>query len=99
MSEKAPGLEKYIPTRLEWLALQLNSLFRRDEIAQDRFSIYYTPGIDGESIYMRVNYFDDVDKKFMDEWIRTSKTALLTTIKNYGWSSWIKVEVVVEGIK
>ena len=26
MSEKAPGFEKYTPTRLDWLAVQLNSI-------------------------------------------------------------------------
>ena len=99
MSEKAAGLEKYIPTRLEWLALQLNDLFRRDDIVQDRFSIYYAPGIDGESIHVRVNYFDDVDKEIMNEWINRSKISVLTMAKLYGWSSWIKVEVDVEAVK
>ena len=99
MSKKAPGFEQYIPTRLEWFALQLNALFRRDNITQDKFSIYYAPGINGESIHMRVNYFHDVDKAIMDEWIKTSKAAVLTMIENYGWSSWIKVEVDVEAIK
>ena len=99
MSAKAPGLEKYVPTRLEWLALQLNDLFRRDEIAQDKFSIYYAPGIDGESIRVRVNYFDDVDKEIMNEWISRSKASVLTMAELYGWSSWIKVEVDVEALK
>jgi hypothetical protein len=26
MSEKAPGFEKYTPTRLDWLAVQLNGV-------------------------------------------------------------------------
>ncbi len=99
MSEKAPGLERYIPNRLEWLALQLNDLFQRDDIVQDKFSGYYFPGIDGESICLRVSHFDDVDKEIMDEWISRSKTYVLAMAEFYGWSSWIKVEVVVEAIK
>ena len=99
MAEKAPGLEKYTPTRLEWLALQLNDLFRRDDVAQDRFSIYYTPGIDGESIRVQVIYFDNVDKEIMDMWISRSKTYALKMAEFYGWSSWIKVEVDIEALK
>lgn len=99
MSAKAPGLEKYIPTRLEWLALQLNDLFQRDDITQDKFSIYYAPGIDGESIRVQVNYFDDVDKEIMDMWISRSKTSALKMAELYGWSSWIKVEVDIEALK
>ena len=99
MSAKAPGLEKYIPTRLEWLALQLNDLFQRDDVAQDKFSNYYAPGIDGESIHVRVSYFDGVDKEIMNEWINRSKASVLTMAKLYGWSSWVKVEVDVEAIK
>ena len=98
MSAKAPGLEKYIPTRLEWLALQLNDLFQRDDVTQDKFSIYYAPGIDGESIRVQVSYFDDVDKEIMDMWISRSKSSVLTMAEFYGWSSWIKVEVIVEAL-
>lgn len=99
MTEQAPGLEKYVPTRLEWLALQLNDLFRRDDVIQDRFMIYYRPGIDGESICVQVIYLDDADEKIMDMWISRSKAYALEMAELYGWSSWIKVEVDVKALK
>ena len=99
MTEKGPGFEKYAPNRLEWLALQLNALFQRDDATQDRFSIYYLPGVDGESIHVQVNHFDDVDKEVMNMWIRRSKDSVLTMAEIYGWSSWIKVEADIEALK
>ena len=93
MSEGKQGYEKYIPTRLEWLVLRLNAGFRLDDLKQDRFSIFYVEGEDGETIQISVRYYDDVDGEFMRRWIEQAREAVLRLARRHGWDSWIKIDV------
>ena len=49
MSEKAQGLHIYTPTRLEWLAVMLNTLFQYDTLSSDGFALYYIGLNDGRN--------------------------------------------------
>lgn len=99
MSKKAPGLEVYTPNRLDWLMLQLNSLFQHEGLAIDGFEIYYLSELDGESISIIVNHNATVNKELMNSKIEVAKRAVLTFADRYGWESWVKVNVEVKEIE
>lgn len=96
MSVKAPGLEKYTPTRLDWLTVMLNAQFRYDNAISDRFSLSYLPGQDGKTVYVIVKHFADANKKRMDERIDLAKKAVSAVSELYEWDSWLEVKVDVE---
>ena len=96
MSEKPQGLHIYTPTRLEWLAVMLNTLFQSDNLSFDGFMLYYMGLKDGETIRIVVRYDANVNKSLMEQKIRVAREAISRYAKNYGWESWIKTEVDIE---
>ncbi|RKU12641.1 hypothetical protein C6501_10865 [Candidatus Poribacteria bacterium] len=99
MPDKAPGLEKHTPTRLDWLAVILNAQFGYDNVASDRFTLSYLPGVDGKSLSVIVKHFADADKKRMEERIDLAKKAVSAVSEMYDWDSWLEVKVDVEELK
>ena len=89
MLENAPGLEKYTPTRLDWLLVLLNARFQ----IEHPFRLYFKTGDDGKSICIMVSYSGDVDKRIVDEWIHRAKDVVLEVAASYGWDSWLEVKV------
>ena len=96
MSEKAQGLHIYTPTRLEWLAVTLNTLFQHDNLSSDGFTLYYIGLNDGETIRIVVRYNANASESFLDQKIQVAKEAISSCAKVYGWESWIKTEVDIE---
>ena len=99
MSEKAQGLHIYTPTRLEWLAVVLNTLFQYDNLSSDGFALYYMGLNDGETIRIVVRYNADVNKNVMDQKIRVAREAISRYAKLYGWESWLRTEEDIEELK
>ena len=96
MSEKPQGLHIYTPTRLEWLAVMLNTLFQYDNLSSDRFMLYYKGLKDGETIQIVVRYYANVNRELMEGRIKVGEEAISRYAKNYGWESWLKTEVDIE---
>ena len=96
MSEKPQGLHIYTPTRLEWLAVMLNTLFQDNNLSSDRFMLYYRGLKDGETIQIVVRYYANVNREFMEGQIKVGKEAISRYAKSYGWESWLKTEVDIE---
>lgn len=99
MPKKAPGLEGYTPTRLDWLTVMLNSQFRHDSTVSDRFTLSYLPGLDGKSLHVIVKHYNDVDKERMNERINFAKKAVSAVSEMYKWDTWLEVKVDVEELK
>ena len=96
MSEKPQGLHIYTPTRLEWLAVMLNTLFQYDNLSSDRFMLYYKGLKDGETIQIVVRYYANVNRELMEGRIKVGEEAISRYAKSYGWESWLKTEVDIE---
>ncbi len=96
MPDNAPGLEKYTPTRLDWLTVMLNAQFSYDNARSDRFTLSYLPGEDGKSLSVIVRHFADADKERMDEKIDLAKKAVSAVSEMYDWDTWLEVKVDVE---
>ena len=96
MSEKPQGLHIYTPTRLEWLAVMLNTLFQHDNLSSDGFMLYYRDLADGETIQIVVRYYANVNRQFMEGRIQVGKEAISRYAKRHGWESWLKTDVDIE---
>lgn len=99
MSDKTPGLEKYTPTRLDWLTVMLNAQFRYDNAQSDRFTLSYLPGQDGKTLHVIVKHFTDVDKERMDERINLAKKAVSAVSEMYDWNTWLEIKIDVEELQ
>ena len=99
MPEKAPGLKKYTPTRLDWLTVMLNAQFGYDNALSDRFTLSYLPGRDGKTVNVIVKHFADVDKQHMDDRINLAKRAVSAVSEMYDWNTWLEVKVDIEELQ
>lgn len=93
MSNQLPGLEGYTPTRLEWLANMLNTLFRYEFLKDQGANLFYMAAEDGESITIVVRPGNSISKENMDETIDHAKKMVKAVAGLYGWDEWVEVKV------
>jgi hypothetical protein len=90
-----PGLMPYTPTKIEWLALTVNS------IVQHRASLDYPYALDivradHETLLIHVRYHPTVNRETMNHDIDTAREVIMITAKSYGWEKWVKIREQVE---
>lgn len=94
MIETTPGFEKYIPTRLEWLAYQLNSFGPYlDAKWGSEISKVYVPSGDGKTIVLTIRHSRDIDKDNLEKFEDIAKRTVTEFAETYNWQSWVKVRV------
>ena len=87
---KNPGLEPYIPTQLEWFALDLNARNTYRNILYDGFAVSYsTAGSD--TIVLLVGYIPNVNRAKMNISIASARRAIEEQKKAYNWS-WVQTK-------
>lgn len=90
------GQQSYTPTRLQWLAVVLNSTSIIDPtIFQRGLSVEYVPDSKKDTIIMFFEHPDYLSQEQVDRLIAVLKNKVLEVAKSFGWDSWIKVEVNV----
>ncbi len=85
-SRTKPGLEPYTPTRVEWLALVVNSQVRQDITQENPFTLAVVNS-DHETLLIYVRYQSTVDRRIMNMSIDTARKVIAITAKGYGWGS------------
>ena len=96
MSERSPGFEDYTPSRLEWLALMLNSHLQYIDaplVENSKINRIYIPKNDGKTIKLIVGHPKDVNAELLEEVIGNMVEYTKGIAKVYRWDSWIEVEV------
>ena len=88
----SPLMEPYTPTRLEWLALDLESRFKSQLEGGDISSLDFT-AIAPDTILISVLYTNDASAAFVDRIIDTAKGFVEKDALSYGWSKWIRIRV------
>ena len=97
MSERLPGFEDYIPSRLEWLALFLNSYVQYLDLSITKgmnINRYYMPKKDGKTLLLWVSYPKDTDSDEIEDIIETLVNHTKNITDLYNWNSWVEIEVV-----
>jgi hypothetical protein len=93
-----PGFQPYTPTRIEWLALSLQSNLRQDATVDSPFSLNVVNS-DHETILILVRYQPNADREIMNMSVETAREVTQITAKSYGWNSWVKIKERVEMVK
>jgi len=91
-SNLSPGLERYIPTRMEWLALHLQSYysFSMNEYGCKISFINAVNESDTLIIYCR--YLPTADREKLNALIEGRKLVAQIAIKHYGWEDWVQIK-------
>ena len=87
----SPLMEPYTPSRLEWLALDLESSYKT-ELSGDDISLDFT-AIAPDTILVSVMYTNDTSAGVVDAIIEQSKELAQTDAQSHGWAKWIKIRV------
>lgn len=89
--EKAEGDQPYTPTKLEWLALILNSSRDND----DEIQIIFRPHRERKNtIAAQVVHSPQVEDSHVQAHVTIAKRTVSRTSRQYAWD-WVKVEVEV----
>ena len=87
---KSPGLEPYIPTQLEWFALNLNARNAYRNIVYDGFAFSYSAA-GPDTIVLLVGYLPNVDRAKMNISVEWARRAIEEQKKVYNWN-WVQTK-------
>ena len=90
------GMQPYVPTRLEWLALELNATLRVELSIDTGYSMAFLGNSSADTIVIFVRYSPTVNREIMNKSIEQAKKTISMTAESNGWSSWLKVKEDVE---
>jgi hypothetical protein len=93
-----PGLQPFIPTRIDWLVTDLQSSLRTESIGQDGFLLQITEA-DSETILIYVRYLPTVNREAMNIAIEGARHVININARSRGWLGWLKVKEDVQMIK
>lgn len=91
----SPGLTPHTPTKIEWLALVVNSQLRQVSSSESRYSLDVLQS-DHETLLISVRYRPSVDRAMMNRKIEAARQTIMSTAKRYGWDHWVKIQERVE---
>ena len=94
-TQNQPGITPYTPTKIEWLAIAVNSQLRQDSSADRPFSLSVVQ-VDHETLLIVVRYHPTVNREMMSRTIDTAREVIMITAKSYGWDKWVKIRESVE---
>ena len=90
------GLKRYAPTRMQWLALELErrNLFTLDKMESFGFYVSYTDFYGRLDAHLTYRY--KLEYKKVKEAIEAVRTDISKITREYGWDSWVRVQLIVE---
>ena len=96
MLEKTPGSEEYKPSRLEWLAVMVNSIIQVMDLRG--INSFFLPAADGKTLTLVVMSESDISEEYLDVYVDRAKGIAQVVSKRYGWDSWVEVETDLQKI-
>jgi len=91
---KREGEELYTPTRLEWLAVEINSSISTIPIPAG-IMLKFKAG-DGNTLNLHVNYLPVADRAQLNLIVNMVKGYAITLAEARGWNTWMRIEEKVE---
>ena len=85
-----PGAELFIPTRMDWLIVELQACCRHDGLSVEGFDLQFT-NPDTETVLIYVPYLPTVDRAAMNLTIDSAKKVIDIKASSFGWQDWVKV--------
>ena len=93
MENEKYGLEKYTPSRLEWLVVMVNTRFQIGNLAVNGFKLSFSPGFDERTINVDITYAGEIDVKTLEELKEIGREAVELIGGEYGWLDWVEVNI------
>ena len=105
-----PGLTPYTPTKIEWLALTVNSQLQYERHSHDPYELFVAQ-TDHDTLRIFIQYqpavyprvrageprpFPGGDPETMKSKIKAVRETIMTTAKCYGWETWVKIQEPIE---
>ena len=90
------GMKDYIPTRLEWLAVELNAMYRTDMHDVEGYLLSFIPLEKENTILIFVRYSQRTNREAMNLGIDTARKVIEINAKSRGWNSWLKIKEKIE---
>lgn len=90
------GMKDYIPTCVEWLAVELNAMYRTDMHGLDGYLLFFIPREKENTILIFVRYTRQTNREAMNIGIDAARKVIEITAKGRGWNSWLKVKEKIE---
>src|SRR5215469_18536946 len=87
-----PGMTPYTPTRLEWLALDLEASYHEDIARNSVYSLHYLPK-PPNTVLIFVHYKSEASAETVNHAIDSAKDVVYQDASSHGWRSWVKIEV------
>jgi len=86
-----PGSLPFTPTRLDWLAVELNAFARIQTLATERFTLMFSPRAADDTIIIYVRYLPNVNHNDMRGAVREARNLIDIITRKRGWNDWVKV--------
>ena len=86
------GTKSYTPTRLEWLAVELNACCSIELTQANGYLITFIPIEKDDAIMIFVRYTSGANREAMKISIDSSREAIRLHAKNHGWDKWIHIQ-------
>ena len=95
------GSKPYTPSRLEWLAVELNANLRVSMSVNNGYLMSFVPIEKEDTILIYVRYLPNVNREVMNISINGAREVISIKTKQYGWNSWLKVreDIQMEQLK
>jgi hypothetical protein len=90
--EKLEGFKPYTPSRLEWLAVELNAYARTHLSSETGFSITFLPLLDADTIMIYVLHLPNAGRAALNVAIDNARNEISRTAERHGWESWVKIK-------
>ena len=93
-STDSSGLVPYTPTRLEWLVLELNALFRHETPFGGEKSGYTVTFVakGHDTILLLLQHEAAADRRSINITMQSLRNAAKITAKGHGWDGWLNIK-------
>ncbi len=95
------GSKPYTPSRLEWLAVELNANLRISMSVNNGYLMNFAAIEKEDAVLIYVRYLPKVNREAMNISINSAREVISIKTKQYGWNSWLKVreDIQMEQLK
>jgi len=87
-----PGAQPYVPTKIQWLCLDLNAESADELTDESKYSKHFTySAADPNTVIVFVRYLPDMDRELLNTVVNNAKEIVRLKSRSYGWEDWVKV--------
>ena len=92
------GCKPYTPTRLEWLAMELNIEMKIEFKEGIGMDMCFSPSHHEDAIIISVVHEPNKDKSVINNWIKRARESIKSKASSKGWEKWLKINESVDSL-